>query len=65
MSLIMWKAQNNCLPVDDRVRRAGILLVSKCDCCDNGGYEDQSHVLALGTFAEQVWNKCCSTLAIP
>ncbi|XP_042946137.1 uncharacterized protein LOC122279516 [Carya illinoinensis] len=40
MSLIMWKTHNNCLPVDDRVRRAGISLVSKCDCCDNGGYED-------------------------
>ncbi|XP_042939613.1 ent-kaurenoic acid oxidase 1-like [Carya illinoinensis] len=58
------KAQNNCLLVDNRVRRAGIPLASKCDCCDNGGYEDQSHVLALGTFAEQVWSKCCSTLAI-
>lgn len=29
ISLLMWKAQNNCLPVDDRVRHARIPLVSK------------------------------------
>lgn len=33
MSIVMWKALHGCLPVDDRIRRAGINLVSKHDCC--------------------------------
>ncbi|XP_042962535.1 uncharacterized protein LOC122296805 [Carya illinoinensis] len=65
MSIIMWKAQHNCLPVDDRVRRTGIPLTSKCDCCREGSYEDQNHVLATGEFAEQIWRMCASKLELP
>ncbi|XP_040989051.1 uncharacterized protein LOC121236683 [Juglans microcarpa x Juglans regia] len=65
MSIIMWKAMHGCLPVDDRIRGVGIYLVSKCDCCSSGGYEDQNHILALGTFAEQVWRICSLQLGMP
>lgn len=65
MSIIMWKAMHGCLPVDDRIGRVGIYLVSKCDCCSSGGYEDQNHILALGTFAEQVWRICSLKLGMP
>ncbi|XP_042980144.1 uncharacterized protein LOC122310314 [Carya illinoinensis] len=65
MSIIMWKAQHNCLPVDDRVCRIGIPLASKCDCCREGNYEDQNHVLATGEFAEQIWRMCALKLELP
>ncbi|KAF5446820.1 hypothetical protein F2P56_032419 [Juglans regia] len=57
ISVIMWKAFNNILSVDDKVRKLGIPIVSKCDCCLNGGYEDINHVLANGDIAKAVWNR--------
>lgn len=33
ISITMWKANNNVLSVDDKLKTGGILIVSKCDCC--------------------------------
>ncbi|KAF5442116.1 hypothetical protein F2P56_036937 [Juglans regia] len=65
MLIIMWKAWYGCLPVDGRIRRAGIYMVSKCDFCISRNYEDQNHKLALGNFAEQVWGICSNQLGMP
>ncbi|CAI9786685.1 unnamed protein product [Fraxinus pennsylvanica] len=52
ISLNMWLAMKGGLSVDDKIRKAGIPIVSKCMCClREGGYEDQNHVLALGNVA--------------
>ena len=40
MSILMWKALNGCLSVDDRMQRVGINIVSKCDYRALGAYED-------------------------
>ncbi|XP_035540253.1 uncharacterized protein LOC118344233 [Juglans regia] len=42
-----------------RVRspKVGIYIASKCDCCVNGGYEDQNHALAGGDFVQEIWKK--------
>lgn len=29
---------------DDHVRRIGVVMVSKCDCCAAGNYEELNHV---------------------
>lgn len=65
MSILIWKAMHGSFPVDDRLRRVGIILASKCDCCVLGVYEDQDHVLALGEFATQVWKCACIHLGMP
>ncbi|XP_040996008.1 uncharacterized protein LOC121242180 [Juglans microcarpa x Juglans regia] len=47
-SVTMWKAIRNGLSVDDRIKNVGIPVVSKCNCCTDGGYEDLEHVLVDG-----------------
>ena len=54
VSVLMWKVWFMALSVDDRLRRIGIQIVSRCDCCDEGNYEDQDHVLLTGEFASAI-----------
>lgn len=53
------------LNVDDHVRRTGIPLVSKCNCCEKGGYEDINHVLATGEVASSIWERCAKQVGMP
>lgn len=53
------------LSVDDRLRRIGIPLVSKCDCCNRGHIEDINHVLFEGEFPHRVWSFFGSLIGIP
>ncbi|XP_042964784.1 uncharacterized protein LOC122299013 [Carya illinoinensis] len=57
MATTMWKGLHGALSVDDRLRRIGIPIVSKCNCCNHGAYEDLNHVLAEGDFAKSIWRK--------
>ena len=61
----MWKVFHNNLRVDDRLRRVGIPITSKCNCCDRGGYEDLNHVLAAGDVASEIWKRFSLILGIP
>lgn len=63
--IMVWKAWNNSLSVDDRLRRIGIPVVSKYDHCHGGGCKDINHVLYAGDFARQLWRKCAQHLGIP
>ncbi|XP_042983328.1 uncharacterized protein LOC122312726 [Carya illinoinensis] len=65
ISITMWKAIHNCLPVDGRIRNLGISIVSCCDCCSNSKYEDLNHCLAIGDFAKKIWRICSIVLGIP
>lgn len=65
ISVMMWKAIQYCLPMDDHIRRAGIPIVSKCQCCDMGKYEDQNHILATGNIAEEIWRRISVHLRMP
>ncbi|KAF5446891.1 hypothetical protein F2P56_032487, partial [Juglans regia] len=40
ISIMMWKATNNCLSVDDKIKIMGISMASKCNCCQEGHTED-------------------------
>ncbi|XP_041001580.1 uncharacterized protein LOC121247270 [Juglans microcarpa x Juglans regia] len=53
------------LSVDDRLRRIGIPIVSRCDCCDEGKYEDQNHVLFEVEFATKIWHYYGATFGLP
>ncbi|KAF5468825.1 hypothetical protein F2P56_012942 [Juglans regia] len=61
----MWKVKLDCLPVDDRVRRLGILLVSKCDCWILGHEESIDHILNSGDIAHKVWEMAAVAVGIP
>lgn len=54
ISICSWKAFFNCLPVDDRVQKVGILMASKCDCCSRGHREYVDLVLSRGEVASKV-----------
>ncbi|XP_022865892.1 uncharacterized protein LOC111385703 [Olea europaea var. sylvestris] len=60
----MWLAMKGGLSIDDKIRKAGIPIASKCMCCSQGGYEDLEHVLALGDVAQQIWKKASTLLGI-
>ncbi|KAG2663424.1 hypothetical protein I3760_16G029200 [Carya illinoinensis] len=55
ISIMMWKAYNNCLSVDEKIRSIGIPLVSKCDCCLVRHIEGLNHVLCTGDFTRHIW----------
>ncbi|XP_035545050.1 uncharacterized protein LOC109016147 [Juglans regia] len=58
------RAWNGALAVDDNIRRIGIPLASKCNCCKNGQYEDINHVLFEGEVAAGIWKKCGALFGI-
>ena len=64
-SILMWKALNNNLSVDDQIRRIGVPLVSKCKCCHEGAFEDLNHVLYGGNIAVAIWKFSSHLLGIP
>lgn len=64
-SIMMWKALHDYLSVDDHIRRVGIPLVSRCDCCQEGGYEDLNHVLFAGEFATTIWKIYVVDILVP
>ena len=53
------------MSVDDSLRRIGIPIVSRCDCCEVGKYEDQNHVLFGGEFATNIWCYCGNIFGLP
>jgi len=65
VSVSMWKAWYNALSVDDRLCRIGVPIVSRCDYCNQGNYEDQNHVLFQGNFANRVWRYCGANFGLP
>ncbi|KAF5465134.1 hypothetical protein F2P56_015165, partial [Juglans regia] len=65
ISVFMWKAWHGALAVDDKIRRIGIPLVSRCNCCIQGQYEDLNHVLFAGEEAAEVWKKIGVMLGLP
>lgn len=65
MSICKWKATFNFLSVDDQVRKLGISLASRCNCCLVGSVEDLEHVLGKGEFAVAIWRKASTEEGIP
>ncbi|GLT53067.1 hypothetical protein SLA2020_263630 [Shorea laevis] len=64
-SVVLWKAMTNSLSVGERIRRIGISLVSKCECCPQGGFEDLDCVLYSGKVVAKLWQICSSFLGVP
>ncbi|XP_042944671.1 uncharacterized protein LOC122278558 [Carya illinoinensis] len=65
MSILFGKAWHKALSVDDRLRRVGIPIVSKCDCCCVGHYEDINHVLFEGDFPRKIWLTFSNLFGLP
>ncbi|XP_041009391.1 uncharacterized protein LOC121253444 [Juglans microcarpa x Juglans regia] len=65
MPINMWKAWYMALSVDHHLRRIGIPIISRCDCCANGHYKDQNHVLFATEIASTVWHYFGASLGIP
>ncbi|XP_042986314.1 uncharacterized protein LOC122314764 [Carya illinoinensis] len=65
MSSHFWKAWHRALSVDDRLRCVGISIVSKCDCCSIGHYEDINHVLFEGDFPKKIWLTFSNLFGLP
>ena len=65
ISVFMLRAWNIVLSVDDSLKRIGVMIVSRCDCCEEGKYEDQNHVLFGGEFAFNIWCYCANIFGLP
>ncbi|XP_042944697.1 uncharacterized protein LOC122278582 [Carya illinoinensis] len=65
VSVSMWKAWHHAIGVDDHLCRVGVPIVSKCDCCDAGKYEDQNHVLFERDLAARMWRYCGGIFGLP
>ncbi|XP_035545929.1 uncharacterized protein LOC118348419 [Juglans regia] len=65
MSIHFWKVWHRALSVDDRLRRVGLPIVSKCDCCSAGHYENINHVLIEGDFPKQIWSFFGNLFGLP
>ncbi|CAI9770236.1 unnamed protein product [Fraxinus pennsylvanica] len=57
VSVLMWKALNGSLSVDEKIKAVSINLAAKCDCCPMGHEETASHILSSGEFADKIWKK--------
>ncbi|XP_035540586.1 uncharacterized protein LOC118344283 [Juglans regia] len=64
ISIMMWKATNNCLSVDKNISMVGVSMASKCNCCQKGHTEDLNHVLCTGDFARHIWRLAATHLGV-
>lgn len=64
-SVAMWKDFSQSLSVDHHIRPIGISMVSKCEYCEEGNFEDLNHVLYGGRIASKLWKICSNFLGIP
>lgn len=53
---VIWRANNNCVPVDEVVQTIGVLLASKCNCCAGPSVKTLGNVLCSGELANKVWD---------
>ncbi|KAI0511688.1 hypothetical protein KFK09_012320 [Dendrobium nobile] len=53
-SFLFWRIIFNYLPVDSLLRKKGLVIVSKCQCCYH--FENINHVFINGPIAIRVWN---------
>lgn len=53
VSVFWWKLLHNWLPVDEVLQHKGIILASKCQCCNH--CESISHVILWNTEVNKVW----------
>lgn len=56
---------HECLAMDDQIHKVGIPIFSRCDCCSSGDCANMNHVLAIGEFAERIWNICFVQVGMP
>ncbi|CAI9774666.1 unnamed protein product [Fraxinus pennsylvanica] len=64
VSVAMWKALSGSLSVDSSIRKVGIAIASKCNCCLVGHDKNTDHVLSTGDFADEVWKKLSHYLGL-
>lgn len=61
ISAFLWKMVRHALPVDSRIQTRGIVLVSKCRCCQVAASETLVHLFIQSEVAVAVW-KCFGEL---
>ncbi|KAL0447058.1 UNVERIFIED_CONTAM: hypothetical protein Slati_1833700 [Sesamum latifolium] len=53
MSIFSWRLLNNFIPVDARLKEKGMVIVSKCCCCEN--IETIEHLFLNSSSVKEVW----------
>ncbi|XP_020681381.1 uncharacterized protein LOC110098793 [Dendrobium catenatum] len=54
VSVFNWRVLKNFVPTDDMLRKKGLFMTSKCQCCAN--LETVHHVFVSSPIAVKVWN---------
>ncbi|KAM7461730.1 hypothetical protein LguiA_029851 [Lonicera macranthoides] len=63
-STLAWIAVNKRLPLDDVIKRRGIQLASRCNCCSCPKQESIKHVFVSSRMAQSVWSHFEEVLSI-
>lgn len=61
----MWRVVQHALPVDESIQSKGIVLSSRCVCCNSPSTETLEHVLVSSELARSVWHflqRYCTTI---
>ena len=54
LSFFVWRLVKNWVPLDDQLQRKGVLLGSRCSCCERAR-ETVGHLFGSGPVASVVW----------
>ncbi|WMV20307.1 hypothetical protein MTR67_013692 [Solanum verrucosum] len=55
-SFFNWKLLENRIPIDDNVKKKGVSLPSRCECCENYCNENLEHLFKRNNFSKNIWN---------
>lgn len=65
ISAFLWRMLRHTLPVDSRIQTRGILLASRCRCCNNPQQETIRHLFTQSEVAMAVWKYFGEIFDIP
>lgn len=64
MSFFLWRMWKWKIPTDEVVRRFGVNMVSKCECCLVHEVSSLQHIFCKGEIAQKVWGFFAQTMGI-
>ncbi|KAJ8531186.1 hypothetical protein K7X08_026620 [Anisodus acutangulus] len=62
MCFFVWRSLRDRVPTDQRVRRMGFAVPSRC--CKESNIETIGHLMYFGTYAQSLWKIVCGPLGI-
>lgn len=65
ISAFMWKIIRHAVPVDTRIKTKGVVMASRCHCCQAYKEESLNHLFLHSEVARKVWTCFGNILKVP